>query len=117
MTSNYQYILGELKREPLKQRRRENRLVLFCKGVQNQAKHPKRRPKKAEKQTRHMYSEHFIPIGYNTDTFKFSVIPNTVNDWNEVPPEVFTIMQSFEYPIRTFAAVVKRARGHVAKWY
>ena len=115
VTSNYQYdpgsmtaILDELKLEPLKQRRRENRLVLFCKGVFNQAKLPKARLQKAEKQTRHMHSEHFIQIGGNTDAFKFSFIPNTVNDWNEVPQEVFTRMQSAEYPIRTFAAVVKR---------
>ena len=115
VTSNYQYdpgsmtaILAELKLEPLKQRRRENRLVLFCKGVQNQAKLPKARLQKAEKQTRHMHSEHFIPIGGNTNAYKFSFIPNSVYDWNEVPQEVFTRMQSAEYPIRTFAAVVRR---------
>ena len=49
-----------------------------------------------------------MPIFGNTDAFKLGVIPNTVSDWNEVPHEVVTRMQSTEYPIRTFAAVVRR---------
>ena len=115
VSSNYQYdpgsmtaILEELKLEPLKQRRRENRLVLFCKGVNQQAKLPTKRLQRAEKQTRHMHSEHYIPIFGKSNAYKYSFIPETVRDWNKLPQEVFTRMESAEHPIRTFSAVVKR---------
>ena len=39
-----------------------------------------------------------------------SFIPNSTQSMNEVPQEVFTRirMQSADYPIRTFAVVVRR---------
>ena len=100
-------ILEELKLEPLKIRRKQSRLVLLHKGLHQQAAIPTSMLQKPKRTTRHMHSEHFITIQARTDTLKFSFLPNTVKDWNLLPPEVINESKAAKSPVKSFASVLK----------
>ena len=89
VTGNYSYetgrmtgILGQLKWESLKKRRKGNRLILLYKGLKGKASEPTNDliPK-----TRHCRNQHSMafqtPIA-NTDVYKGSFFPQTIRDWN-----------------------------------
>ena len=100
-------ILEELKLEPLKVRRKQSRLVLLHKGLHQQAAIPTSTLQRPKRTTRHMHSEHFITIHARTDTLKFSFLPNTVKDWNLLPPEVINESKTAKSPVKSFASVLK----------
>ena len=101
-------ILVELKLEPLRERRKNSRLILFCKGLNKQAAIPTGMLQKPKRQTRNMHTEHFINIPARTDTLKASFIPNTVRDWNQLPSEIIIKSKTSKAPVESFAAAVKR---------
>ena len=101
-------ILVDLKLEPLKERRKNSRLILFCKGLNHQAAIPTGMLQRPKRQTRTMHAEHFINIPARTDTLKASFIPNTVRDWNLIPSEIINKSKAAKAPVESFAAAVKR---------
>ena len=101
-------ILEELKLEPLKVRRKQSRLVLLHKGLHQQAAIPTSTLQRPKRTTRHMHSEHFITIHARTDTLKFSFLPNTVKDWNLLPPEVINESKTAKSPVKSFVPVLKK---------
>ena len=100
-------ILLDLNLEPLKERRRKSRLVLFCKALHHRAAIPTTMLQRPKRQTRNMHSEHFINIQCRTDTLKASFIPNTVKEWNLLPSEVINKSKAARSPVESFAAIVK----------
>ena len=115
ITSNYhEYhpgsmtaILEDIKLEPLQQRRRKNRLILLCKGLNHQATLPTDQLERPKYRTRDMHSEHFIQLQPNKEVYRHSFMTKTVKDWDELSPDVFSRMQVSEDPVKTFAAVVR----------
>lgn len=73
-------MLNELKLQPLKDRRRQNRLTLFYKGLTAKANMPINYLETPRRRTRHMHEQHFKQLYASTDTYKFSFIPRTVKD-------------------------------------
>ena len=95
MTGYYNYetgsmtgILGQLKWESLKKRRKDNRLILLYKGLKGKASVP---TDDLIPKTRHARNQHSMafqtPVA-NTDVYKgtCSFIPQTIRDWNAHPP-------------------------------
>ena len=106
-TGSMTKILKDLKLEPLKERRKKSRLILFCKGLHHQAALPTNILKRPQRTTRNMHSEHFITIPTRTDTLKASFMPNTVKEWNQLPSEIITKSKATKSPVESFAAIVK----------
>ena len=114
ITSNYSYeegsmtnIMKQLNLEPLKERRKQNRLILFCKGVHGQAKIPTDILKTPSFKSKNSHQMPFRTIRTNTDAHKFSFMPNTIVDWNALPAKTITAMKSAADPIKSFAAAVR----------
>ena len=89
MTGNYNCetgsmtgILGQLKWESLKKRRKDNRLILLYKGLKGKASVP---TDDLIPKTRCCSNRHSVafqtPIA-NTDVYKGSFFPQTIRDWN-----------------------------------
>ena len=100
-------ILDQLQLPSLKDRRTQNRLILFCKNIHGQANLPSDQLKKPSRTTKNMHSQHFLRLQTKTDTLKYSFIPNTIKDWNLLPPDIFTKIQTAEEPAKTFSEIVR----------
>ena len=81
---------------------------MLHKGLHQQAAIPTSTLQKPKRKTRHMHSEHFVTIQARTDTLKFSFLPNTVKDWNLLPPEVINESKAAKSPVKSFVSVLKR---------
>ena len=89
VTGNYKYktrsmtgILGQLKSESLKKRRKDNRLLLPDKGLMGKASIPTEDLIPKTRRGRNQHSEAFqTPIdNSNADIYKFSLFPETIKD-------------------------------------
>ena len=73
----------------LQQRRRIDRLNLFNKALNNFALLQFTEiVKKPSRTTRSMHSKHLITISTRTNVYKFSFLPRTIVDWNNLSKEV-----------------------------
>jgi hypothetical protein len=113
ITSNYNYepgsittILNQTKLEPLKERRKQNRLILFCNGIHHLVEIPTDNLQRPLRKTKNMHSQHYLRLPSKTDILKFSFLPNTVKDWNLLPPDIINKIQSAEEPAISFADIV-----------
>ena len=104
-------IMSDLKIEPLIERRKKSRLLLFCKGLHHQAAIPTDQLQRPKRTTRNMHQEHFINISTRTDTLKASFLPNTVRDWNLLPSVVISKIKAAKSPVESFAAILKNGLG------
>ena len=89
-TGNYNYetgsmtgILGQLKWESLKKRRKDNRLILLFKGLKGKVPTDDLIPK--TRRCRNQHSMAFQTPTANTDVYKGSFFPQTIRDWNAFP--------------------------------
>ena len=78
-------ILGQLKWESLKKRRKDNRLILLYKGLEGKASVPTDDLIPKTRRARNQHSIAFQTPIANTDVYKGSVFPQTVRDWNALP--------------------------------
>ena len=92
MTGNYNYetgcmtgILGQLKWESLKKRRKDNRLILLYKGLKGKASVPTDDLIPKTRRCRNQHSMAFQAPIANTDVYKGSFFPQTIRDWNALP--------------------------------
>ena len=103
VTGNYNYvtgsitgILGQLKWESLKKRRKNNRLILLYKGLKGKASVP---TDDLIPKTRHYRNQHSMafqtPIA-NTDVYKGSFFPQTIRDWNALPDSLISSTEDAE---------------------
>ena len=92
VTGNYNYetwgmtgILGQLKWESLKKRRKDNRLILLYKGLKGKASVPTDDLIPKTRRCRNRHSMTFQTPIANTDIYKGSSFPQTIRDWNALP--------------------------------
>ena len=100
-------IMQDLELEPLKERRKQSRLILFCKGINNEATIPSDLLITPARKSKNMHDQPFRQISTNCDTYKFSFIPNTIKDWNSIPSATINHIQAAANPVKSFAAIVR----------
>ena len=111
VTGNYNYktgsmtgILGQLKWESLKKRKKDNRLILLYKG---KASVP---TEDLIAKTRHCRNQHSMtfqtPIA-NTDVYEGSFFPWTIRDWNALPYSLISSAEDAEDCATKFTSLVR----------
>ncbi|CAH3105199.1 unnamed protein product [Porites lobata] len=105
LTSDYQnYELGsvttllkDLGWKSLKNRREVDRLCLIKKGLDNNAILPLDELSKPARKTRHMHNRYYTTIFARTQIFKFSFVPSTIRDWNNLLHNVVEIADDAKF--------------------
>ena len=117
VTGNYNYetgsmtgILGQLKWEFLKKRRKDNRLILLYKGLKGKANVPTCDLIPKTKRCRNQHSMAFQTPIANTDVYKGNLFPQTIRDWNALPDSLISSAEDAEDCVTKFTSLV-RARG------
>ena len=114
VTGNYNYetgsmtgILGQLKWESLKKRRKDDRLILLYKGLKGKASVPTDDLIPKTRRCRNQHSMAFqIPIA-NTDVYKGSFFPRTIRDWNALPDSLISSAEDAEDYVAKFISLVR----------
>ena len=104
VTCNYNYetgsmtgILGQLKWESLKKRRKDNRLIL----LPTDDLIPKTR------RCRNQHSMAFQTSIANTDVYKGSFFPQTIRDWNALPDSLISSAEDAEDCVAKLTSLVR----------
>ena len=97
VTRNYVYetgsmtgILGQLKWESLKKRRKDNRLILLYKGLKGKARIPTDDLIPKTRRGRNQHSLTFQIPSASKDVYKYSFFPQTIRDWNDLPESLIS---------------------------
>ena len=84
-------ILGQLKWESLKKRRKDNRLILLYKGLKGNARIPTDDLITKTRRGRNQHSLAFqIPFKASKDAYMYSFFPQTIRDWNDLPESLIS---------------------------
>ena len=78
-------ILGQLKWESLKKKRKDNRLILLYKGLKGKASVPTDDLIPKTRRCRNQHSVAFQTPIANADVYKGSFFPESIRDWNALP--------------------------------
>ena len=100
-------ILGQLKWESLKKRRKDNRLILLYKGLNGKASVPTDDLIPKTKLCRNQHSMAFQTPIANTDISNCSFFPQTIKDWNAVPDSLISSAEDAEYFVAKFTSLVR----------
>ena len=92
VTGNYVFetgsmtgILGQLKWESLKKRRKDSRLILLYKGLKGKARIPADDLIPKNRRCRNQHSLAFQIPSASKEAYKSSFFPQTIRDWNDLP--------------------------------
>ena len=114
VTDNYDYetgsmtgILGQLKWESLKKRRKDNRLILLYKGLKGKASVPTDDLIPKTRRCRNQHSMAFQTPIANTDVYKSSFFPQTIRDWNALPDSLISSAEDAEDCVAKFTSLVR----------
>ena len=114
VTGNYDYetgsmtgILGQLKWESLKKRRKDNRLILLYKGLKGKASVPTDDLIPKTRRCRNQHSMAFQTPIANTDVYKGSFFPQTIRDWNALPDSLISSAEDAEDCVAKFISLVR----------
>ena len=114
VTGNYNYetgsmtgILGQLKWESLKKRRKDNRLILLYKGLKGKASVPTDDLIPKTRRCRNQHSMAFQTPIANTDVYKGSFFPQTIRDWNALPDSLISSAEDAEDCVAKFTSLVR----------
>ena len=114
MTRNYVYetgsmtgILGQLKWESLKKRRKDNRLILLYKGLKGKARIPTDDLIPKTRRGRNQHSLAFQISSASKDVYKYSFFPQTVRDWNDLPEPLISSSELSDDSVSTFTSLVR----------
>ena len=114
VTRNYVYetgsmtgILGQLKWESLKKRRKDNRLILLYKGLKGKARIPTDDliPKTRRGRNQHSLAIH-IPSA-REDVYMYSFFPQTISDWNDLPESLISSSELSDDSVSKFTSLVR----------
>ena len=116
VTRNYVYetgsmidILGQMKWESLKERRKDNRLKLLYKGLKGKTRIPTDDLIPKTRRGRNQHSLAFqIPSA--SDVYKYSFFPQTIRDWNGLPESLFISSELSDDSVSKVTSLV-RARA------
>ena len=102
---NYNYetgsmtgILGQLKLETLKKRRKDYRLILLYKGLKGNA---------SVQTDENQHSMAFQTPIANTDIYKDSFFPQIIRDWNALPDSLISSAEDAEDCVAKFTSLVR----------
>ena len=111
---NYNYetgsmtgILGQLKWESLKKRRKDNRLILLYKGLKGKASVTTDDLIHKTRRCRNQHSMAFQTPIANTDVYKHSFFPQTIRDWNALPNSLISSAEDAEDCVAKFTSLVR----------
>ena len=113
VTGNYSYetgsmtgILGQLKWESLKKRRKYNRLILLYKGLKVKPVYQQMTlsPKLGVVEISTLAFQ--TPIA-NTDVYKGSFFPQTIRDWNALPDSLISSAEDAENCVAKFTSLMR----------
>ena len=114
VTGNYNYetgsmtgILGQLKWESLKKKRKDNRLILLYKGLKGKASVPTDDLIPKTRRCRNQHSMAFQTPIANTDVYKGSFFPQTIRDWNALPDSLISSAEDAEDCVAKFTSLVR----------
>ena len=117
VTRNYVYengsmtdILGQLEWESLKQRRKDNRLILLFKGLKGKARIPTDDLIPKTRCGRNQHSLTFQKPSSSKDVYKYSLFPQTIRDWNDLPESLISSSELSDDSVSKFTSLV-RARA------
>ena len=117
VTGNYVYetgsmtdILGQLKWESLKKRRKDNRLILLYKGLKGKARIPTDDLIPRTRRGRNQHSLAFQIPSASKDVYKYSFFPHTIRDWNGLPESLISSSELSDDSVFHFTSLV-RARA------
>ena len=115
VTGNYNYyetgsmtcILGQLKWESLKKRRKDNRPILLYKGLKGKASVPTDDLIPQTRRRRNQHSRAFQTPIANTYIYKDSFFPQTIRDWNALPDSLISSAEDAEDCVAKFTSLVR----------
>ena len=97
VTRNYIYetgsmtgILGQLKWESLKKRRKDNRLIMLYKGLKGKARIPTDDLIPKTRRGRNQHSLAFQIPSASKDVYQYNFFPQTIRDWNDLPESLIS---------------------------
>ena len=114
VTRNYVYetcsmtgILGQLKWESLKKRRKDNRLTLLYKGLKGKARIPTYDLIPKTRRGRNQHSLAFQIPSASKDVFQYSFFPQTIRDWNDLPESLISSSELSDDSVSKFISLVR----------
>ena len=114
VTRNYVYetgsmtgILGQLKWESLKKRRKDNRLTLLYKGLKGKARIHTDDLIPKTRRGRNQHSLAFQIPSASKDVYKYSFFPKTIRDWNDLPESLISSSELSDDSVSKFTSLVR----------
>ena len=114
VTRNYVYetgsmtgILGQLKMESLKKRRKDNRLIFLYKGLKGKARIPTDDLIPKTRRGRNQHSMAFQIPSASKDVYKNSFFPQTIRDWNDLPESLISSSELSDDSVSKFTYLVR----------
>ena len=114
MTGNYVFetgsmtgILGQLKWESLKKRRKDNRLILLYKGLKGKARIQTDDLIPKNRRCRNQHSLAFQIPSASKEAYKSSFFPQTIRDWNDLPDSLISSAEMSDDRVSKFASLVR----------
>ena len=103
-------ILGQLKCESLKKRRKDNRLILLYKGLEGKARIPTDdlipKTRRGRKQHSLAFQAFQIPSA-SKDFYKYSFFPQTIRDWNDLPESLISSSELTDDSVSKFTSLLR----------
>ena len=100
-------ILGQLKWESLKKRRKYNRLILLYKGLKGKARIPTDDLIPKTRRGRNQHSLAFQIPSASKDVYRYSFFPQTIRDWNDLPESLISSSEMSDDSISKFTSLVR----------
>ena len=114
VTRNYVYetgsmtgILGQLKWESIKKRRKDNRLILLYKGLKGKARISTDDLIPKTRRGRNQHSLAFQIPSASKDVYKYSFFPQTIRDWNDLPESLISSSELSDDIVSKFTSLVR----------
>ena len=114
VTDNYSYetgsmtgILGQLKWQSLKKRRKDNRLILLYNGLKGKASVPTDDLIPKTRRCRNQHSMAFQTPIANTHVHKGSFFPQTMRDWKALPDSLISSAEDAEDCVAKFTSLMR----------
>ena len=99
-------ILGQLKWESLKKRRKDNRLILLNKGLKGKARIPTDDLIPKTRRGRNQHSLAFQMPSASKDV-QYSFFPQTIRDWNVLPEPLISSSELSDDSVSKFTSLVR----------
>ena len=100
-------ILGQLKWESLKKKRKDNRLILLYKGLKGKARIPTDDLIPKTRRGRNQHSLAFQIPSASKDVYRYSFFPQTIRDWNDLLESLISSAELSDDSVSKFTSLVR----------